>query len=702
MALIGWWPLNGNTNDYSGQCNYGVNNNVTWTDGKIGQAAYFNGIDSNIELGVIEIADYDWSLSLWFYSNDITKHIHFTGVPNQDPGGWAALAHFGVFNSKLAWWDSNGWRYGDTTLLENKWYHVIIMVSNEKVFFYLDGLLDGEYPFLSSGNPLGRIGSLGYREYSDDKYFDGKMNDVRIYDHLLSQREINELTQAKILHYSFNKDEDIVYDISGLKNHGSKNQIEMLWEESSQIGRGSLIFNGINDYINLPFTPENSTNFDYTITIDFIINSFSSSDMRIVSAFSGSTSQFSAGWSGNIFRMWLGKTWQNTNFSSSVNTPYRIAIVHSGTITYLYVNGVLNSTILNKTSYFNNLKIGIPLIMLYGSYFDGKVSDFRIYKKALSDIEIKNLYQTRAKIDDAGNLYVNEIEELDMGEEIPIKENRVLHLDASLEETLTVDLNNKVSQWDDISGNNNHVYQTIESRRPVLADDTLYGRKTVRYSATTNVMLSSTNQLDLTNGYTIVFLSKNRVSRDWNGIIGLMNDSTNSTSALEIYWQNGGNSGNFITVFDKGNAARPESLVLNTCLPTADTYYVGVSSGGATNGFIRTVGVQRDIKYDDYRVARAALAHIGIGYYRAWLDGDISEIIVYDKQLEISEIEEIEDYLTRKWLTEEGIQTSGGNSRVKENAILETGEYSEIDEIDEEVKMYKDRIKSKGSLKEGW
>jgi hypothetical protein len=52
--------------------------------------------------------------------------------------------------------------------------------------------------------------------------FDGLINDVRIYDHVLSQREINELAQAKILHYSFNKDEDIVYDITGYKNHGAK------------------------------------------------------------------------------------------------------------------------------------------------------------------------------------------------------------------------------------------------------------------------------------------------------------------------------------------------------------------------------------------------------------------------------------------------------------------------------------------------
>ena len=29
--LVGWWPLNGNANDYSGNGNNGMSNNVTYT-----------------------------------------------------------------------------------------------------------------------------------------------------------------------------------------------------------------------------------------------------------------------------------------------------------------------------------------------------------------------------------------------------------------------------------------------------------------------------------------------------------------------------------------------------------------------------------------------------------------------------------------------------------------------------------------------
>jgi hypothetical protein len=50
MALIGWWPLDGNTEDYTVNQNHGVNSNVTWVNGKIGQAGNFNGNNSYIDI----------------------------------------------------------------------------------------------------------------------------------------------------------------------------------------------------------------------------------------------------------------------------------------------------------------------------------------------------------------------------------------------------------------------------------------------------------------------------------------------------------------------------------------------------------------------------------------------------------------------------------------------------------------------------
>jgi len=48
--LIAHYPLNGDARDYFG--NDGTSTNVTWVDGKIGQAAEFNGNDGSILTGI--------------------------------------------------------------------------------------------------------------------------------------------------------------------------------------------------------------------------------------------------------------------------------------------------------------------------------------------------------------------------------------------------------------------------------------------------------------------------------------------------------------------------------------------------------------------------------------------------------------------------------------------------------------------------
>lgn len=48
MALVAYYPLNGDANDYSGNELHGTATNVTWTDGKVGQAGSFNGTTAYI------------------------------------------------------------------------------------------------------------------------------------------------------------------------------------------------------------------------------------------------------------------------------------------------------------------------------------------------------------------------------------------------------------------------------------------------------------------------------------------------------------------------------------------------------------------------------------------------------------------------------------------------------------------------------
>jgi hypothetical protein len=70
---------------------------------------------------------------------------------------------------------------------------------------YKNGVFHNETSFVlnnvTSANDL-NIGT--YTSGATSSSFNGRVNDIRIYDHVLSQKEINDLTKAKVLCYNFN------------------------------------------------------------------------------------------------------------------------------------------------------------------------------------------------------------------------------------------------------------------------------------------------------------------------------------------------------------------------------------------------------------------------------------------------------------------------------------------------------------------
>jgi hypothetical protein len=90
------------------------------------------------------------------------------------------------------------------TLTNNKWYHLATVYDNGTSYAYLDGELIGSitspgiYQSSSTTACIGRDqGHGGFFPYNGD------INDLRIYDHALSQAEIKELSKALVMHYTF-------------------------------------------------------------------------------------------------------------------------------------------------------------------------------------------------------------------------------------------------------------------------------------------------------------------------------------------------------------------------------------------------------------------------------------------------------------------------------------------------------------------
>lgn len=191
--------------DRSGNGNHGFYNGTssqTWMDGKIGGALRFDGVDDFVEAPTIDISS--WSgitVSAWVSWKSIVNDEH-TIVGNShsaDPG----------FNFYLEPDCTNciesyirtepdtliGGEFNDLNLTDDVWSHVVMTYDLSTMKAYLNtqvsgitfsgGIIDQSVPYL----PIG----IGRNPDTEDKYFQGLIDEVRIYDRALSADEVKRL-----------------------------------------------------------------------------------------------------------------------------------------------------------------------------------------------------------------------------------------------------------------------------------------------------------------------------------------------------------------------------------------------------------------------------------------------------------------------------------------------------------------------------
>lgn len=211
MGLQVWLPLTEDTRN-QGLSNVTVmNNGATFNSaGKLGGCYYFNRASSNyLKIdNPIATATNGVSMAFWVKLpsngsvNDQLVHIG-------NGSGWTNN-RFTCFvrggNSTLIFSCSDGTnstQYGCTSssLTLNQWTHVVCIYNSNKLMVYLNGILDKEYntaiiPSFANVAYIG-IGAGPNATEPATTY----LNDVRIYDHALSPREVKEISKGLVLHY---------------------------------------------------------------------------------------------------------------------------------------------------------------------------------------------------------------------------------------------------------------------------------------------------------------------------------------------------------------------------------------------------------------------------------------------------------------------------------------------------------------------
>jgi hypothetical protein len=167
-----------------------------WVDGVYGKALEFDG-DDHVEVpGVKDINPESITMATWVYFDDVTGRRDFLsrnddyafslGGNPRDGKLWAIITTAGD------WLDVGG----ATSIAVNKWYHVALTYSatTKMLTLYLNGEKDGE-DAAPSGMEHRHGGSLTLGTYQN-RYLEGKLDDIKIWDEALSPEEIKQSMEA--------------------------------------------------------------------------------------------------------------------------------------------------------------------------------------------------------------------------------------------------------------------------------------------------------------------------------------------------------------------------------------------------------------------------------------------------------------------------------------------------------------------------
>jgi hypothetical protein len=184
--------------DSSGKGHHGtLNGDPQWGAGKVGGSLTVGGDGDFVDLG----NPADWpagaeprSMCAWLKTDDLTATWHFAvayGSPNTDQAMFIGLNGTGLY----------GGGYGNDISVANfweigVWHHVALTYDDTTARLYADGVEVASEA--RSWNLVQGLARIGQQVNEANEYWNGSVDDVRIYNKALSPEEVAALSGQTI------------------------------------------------------------------------------------------------------------------------------------------------------------------------------------------------------------------------------------------------------------------------------------------------------------------------------------------------------------------------------------------------------------------------------------------------------------------------------------------------------------------------
>ncbi len=431
-SLIGWWTFDEATgtiaHDFSATRSTGtLTNSPTWTSGKRGGALQFNGSSSFVDT-TIGIDAEPVSVAAWAYPTSFASNHCIWCTDN---GGWDK----GLEITSGRWQVHTGSTLADTGVSAtlNAWQHTLLVYSATNIQLYINGQLvwsNGGAPGADAGSAI-NIGRAFYNAGAGSRFFQGKIDDVRVYNRALTASDAialyktgeavrrNVSNNGLVGYWSFNEGTSTTaHDFSGQGNNASMSQSWLSWGSGPH--NGALNMNGGGPVV---YGSTNTGSVFGAASIpafQFGINSFTLAGWIRMDTQTNGCCQSS------VFSSW-GSVRVGLSLSGGTNTPSphyilkdasgnQVGTPATQTVTlgkWNHLALVVNRATNRATLYLNGQptsqsnvdisaigSLSLDNIAISGGSFGGAASAFlngavdevRVYSRALSSSEVATLY----------------------------------------------------------------------------------------------------------------------------------------------------------------------------------------------------------------------------------------------------------------------------------------------------------------------
>lgn len=329
---------------------------------------------------------------------------------------WGISLVNGNFQARASNGTVTGSQIDGITAQNNTAYNVTGTYNSTHVCLYINGAIQGSCSTLISGN-INNLSTLnftiGARPFGLSSIsWNGTIYSVDVWNRSLNSTEVALLETSRLppigqnLIYSYHFELNNITAGASLNTTADTNYLT----NGSTTGEGAYYFDGTNDYLNLGdvLDPVDSQGYSFCSVIESEQNG---ALQYVVSKYPGSAPEFDL-WktSSNIYSAVFRNVSVNNPVSMTSSytssSPAHVCVVLSTTgLQSLYFNGEFNASSQGATIGINNAANFVLGCRTNGANcFNGSISHVQVYGRALSDWEIRDLYNRQSL--DFGNYNV--------------------------------------------------------------------------------------------------------------------------------------------------------------------------------------------------------------------------------------------------------------------------------------------------------